>query len=227
MNGRWLLQLDDEDEKNRETRERVQERLRQELVSAAPHEGVQAALAAASRARASFRRKLRRLLADAAVENEAVFLVRLEAFSQREGPEAEIAQKVCQEMVPRLRPAVLAGRLSRAIMSYGHNEWILRYLLHLLRYAVEYPCVELRGTLGPLRQLPFGALDQSLQRDIRETVALVEEATSVLKDLPLPAASALTATNLPLPAAAQETSGSETEKEKTNLWNWLKSKFES
>ncbi|WP_309707040.1 hypothetical protein [Armatimonas sp.] len=226
MNARWLMGLS---RGNEQARQQVRERFRQELLSEQPKEGVQAALAAASNARRGLWQQLCDLLAEGAVANEAVWWALLRGLSHPKTRAQELAWEACWTMTERLETRLLADRLTCALVDLTVDENVTPCLLALLREATNRPCVELRATLEPLRSCHKRLCYTwpALAEDFKETQAVVEAATQHLKNLPLPAAVAPTAINLPLPATAQDMDGSEAEKEETNLWKQLKSKFRS
>jgi hypothetical protein len=242
MNARWLLQLDDEDEGNREVREQVRERLREALMEAEPREAVRAALAALRLGRHRLCRTLERILMQAALENEAIWWELYEALPTCRRKTLVLGKRLIegyfQEQSPQRRVELLLEALERQssapLLGYSqYQEGVavrIALVLSLARACAQTsPCIELRTLLEPLKRfsptLTYNAPE--LANEALEVRALIESVTRPLKDLPLPAASAPSTIDLPLPATAQDTSGSKTEKEEMTLWNWLKSKFGS
>lgn len=218
MNARWLLQLEEGDGK---TRQRVRERFWQELLSEQPEEGVQAALAAATYAQMGLWRRnessqivtppglwrqLCDLLAEGAVANEAVWWALLRGLSHPKNWAQKLAWDACCAAAERLEGRLLADRLTRALVTLEVDEHVTPCLLAILREAARHPCVELRAALQPLRshQKTQHLIWPALAEDFNETQTVVEIATEHLKDLPLPVAPFVTATDLPRPTTTQE-----------------------
>lgn len=239
MNARWLLQLDDD---YSEARERVRERLWDGLMEELPHEAVRAALAASRLGKHQLRRTLERLLLQAAHQNEAVWWELYEALPSCRRATLELSKRILTDFfdaqLPQRRLELLLEALERQkdapTLGYSRSQEGTGVRLALVfslmwQWALTAPSIELRSLLEPLKHFPrtLAYTAPELADKAQELSALIESVTRQLKDLPLPAASAPITTNLPLPATAQDTDGSEAEKEETNLWNWLKSKFGS
>ena len=234
MNGRWLLQLDDDTDKD--TRERVRARLWEELMEELPYEAVRAVLAASRLGKPPLRRTLERLLTQAALENEAVWWELYDALPTCRRATLLMGKRVITEFFetqsPQQRVELLLEALERQrtapLQGYGqHQEGVairVALVLSLARQcAQKSPCIELRTLLEPLKRfaptLTYSAPE--LADEALEVRALIESVTRQLKDLPLPASSAPIATDLPLPAATpQEHPGAE--KKPEGLWERLK-----
>jgi hypothetical protein len=239
MNARWLLQLDDDDS---ETRERVRERLWDGLMEELPYEAVRAALAASRLGNHRLRRTLERLLLQAAHLNEAVWWELYEALPSCRRATLELTKRILADFfeaqLPQRRLELLLEALERQkdapTLGYSRSQEGTGVRLALVfslmwQWAQTAPSIELRSLLEPLKRFPrtLAYTAPELADKALGLSALIESATRALKDLPLPASAAPTATDLPLPATAQDMDGSETEKEETNLWKQLKSKFRS
>jgi hypothetical protein len=234
MNGRWLLQLDDDTDKD--TRERVRTRLWAELMEPEPRKAVRAVLAASRLGKHQLRRTLERLLAQAALESEAVWWELYDALPTCRRATLLMGKRLLEshflEQSPPQRVELLLEALERQrtapLQGYGqHQEGVairVALVLSLARQcAQKSPCIELRTLLEPLKRfaptLTYSAPE--LADEALEVRTLIESATRRLKDLPLPASSTPDTVDLPLPAASPEKSA-DTDAKPEGLWERLK-----